>query len=339
MTRRKRSPSKRKSPASKSNGLKPIRFRFDFVFERLSFDEATRQIRFVAKPNPKRYEWRTKNGKKYLYDKFDDVYFPESILAKFAKDMLGQEMTFESQKIGDAIAYIRSRRPFILSMLKGEQPTPTFADPSNEFLVGHQADRLEFAILSLDIVGSTKLANTMAPSDYSKLVDTVIFELSEVIPLFNGHVLKYTGDGLIAYFPAPSFIRKNDLALDCALTLRALVYKGLNPALKAVPYPPIDVRIGLDSGEAAIRVVGSPATKQQKDLVGDVVSLACKIQGKAPVGGVALGDVTYRNLHTDWRTLCAELPLGADWTYVDRETGERYRVHEVKAIASERSED
>ena len=32
--------------------------------------------------------------------------------------------------------------------------------------------------------------------------------MSEIIPKFHGHVLKYTGDGLIGYFPEPSFITK-----------------------------------------------------------------------------------------------------------------------------------
>jgi|SRR6266850_945564 len=307
-----------------------VRFRIDFVFEVISTDDESRTVRFIARPDPRRYEWRTEKGERYLYDKFDDLRFPEDILKKFAEDLKGHPINYEPQKIGDAVAYVRSRRPLILSFLKGDQSPPTFADPSDDFLASLETDKLEFVILSLDLVGSTKLATSVPVADYSRLIQTALFEISEIVPLFHGHVLKYTGDGIIAYFPAPSFITKNDLALDCALTLRRLVQDGLNPVLVETGYQPISARIGLDSGEAAVVAIGSPTTKQHRDIIGAVISLACKIQSRAPVGGIALGDVTERNLHTSWRTICCEMDMGSDWKYVDPETGERYRVHKVR---------
>ena len=309
---------------------RPVRFRIDFVFEVISMDDETRTVRFKAKPDPRRYEWRTENGKDYLYDKFDNLRFPKEVFARFAEDLQGHAVNYEPQKIGDAVAYIEARCPLILTFLKGEQPPPSFADPSDDFLNSLQSDKLEFVVLSLDLVGSTKLATTLPAPEYLRVIQTALFEISEVVPFFHGHVLKYTGDGIIAYFPAPSFITKNDLALDCALTLRRLVKDGLNRVFVENGYEPINVRIGIDSGEAAVVAIGSPSTKQHKDIIGAVISLACKIQNRAPVGGIALGDVTVRNLHTSWRTITCEMEMGADWTYADPETGAPYRVHKVR---------
>lgn len=114
---------------------------------------------------------------------------------------------------------------------------------------------------------------------------------------------------VLAYFAAPGFITMNDLAIDCALTPRRLVYDGLNPILRERGREELHMRIGMDSGTVAVLPVGSPSTKQQRDLLGEVVSLACKIQGLAARGGIALGDVTLRNLHHQWRGICTELPL------------------------------
>lgn len=105
---------------------------------------------------------------------------------------------------------------------------------------------------------------------------------------------------------------------------------GLNPVLGEAGYAPINVRIGLDSGEAAVIAIGSPATKQHKDIVGAVISLVCKIQGLASVGGIAIGDVTMRNLHTGWRVIFGEMEMSSDWKYADPETGDTYRVHTVR---------
>lgn len=85
--------------------------------------------------------------------------------------------------------------------------------------------------------------------------------------------------------------------------------------LEAADLPPIDVRLGLDAGEAAIVVPGSDKTKRHADLIGDVLSLACKIESRAGTGGIFLGETVHRNLHFSWRELCAPVDLPADWTY------------------------
>lgn len=307
-----------------------MHFRFDFIFENISLDEKTHTFRCTVRPDPRRYEWQSENGLDVLYDKFDNILFPKHIVKQFAESLLKHPINYEPQKIGDTAQYVKSRLTAVMTALNGDQPPPTFADPSDEFLLSLAADKLEFVILSLDIVGSTAMATSMPTMKYTRILQTALREISELVPLFNGHVLKYTGDGIIAYFPAPSFITKNDLALDCALSLCYLVKEGLNPTLLSCGYTPINIRIGLDSGEAAVVVIGSSATKQHKDILGSVISLACKIQARAPIGGIALGDVTMRNLHTRWRMMCNEMDMGPEWDYADRETGKRYRVHKVQ---------
>lgn len=305
------------------------RFRFDFKFESIEKDSRTGAYRFVMVPDPARYEWKELDGRRVLIDRLDGVCFSEDCVRDMAAKMGGAPLQFQRQKIDDAQAYVQDRRGAIGSQLDGQAAAGAPCDMSADALGALEQDRLEFVVLSLDIVGSTALANTLPRSEYVGLVTTAMNELAAIVPLFHGHVLKYTGDGFLAYFPAPSFITKNDLAIDCALTLRLLVYEGLNPELARRGQAPISVRIGLDSGEAAVVVIGSEATKRHADLIGDVVSLACKIQALARPGGIALGDVTIRNAHTRWRLMAREVELPDSWKYQDRETRERYRVHEI----------
>ena len=122
------------------------------------------------------------------------------------------------------------------------------------------------------------------------------------------------GKLVVGTVPVPPFIIKNDAALDCAFCVRRLVYDAINPELELVGLPPIDVRLGLDGGEAAIVVLGSDKTKRHADLIGDVVSLACKIESRAGTGEIFLGETVHRNLHFSWRELCAPVDL-TDWTY------------------------
>lgn len=310
---------------------KSRRFRMDFVHKILSVNKKSRTILVALEPDPRRYEWREREGKRYLYDKFDDVYFPEQAYFEMSKQIIGKPIYFQPQKIDDAETYIKSRGPLIESMLDGFEHPPSFEDKSEKFLHSLSVDKLAFVIISLDIVGSTKLATATDQETYARLISTVLYELSEVIPKFHGHVLKYTGDGLIAYFPEPSFITKNDLAIDCALTLRGLVYKTLNPILEKRRFTAIGIRIGLDAGEAYVKTIGSPETKQHKDIIGALVSLTAKIQARAKPGEIYLGETVERNLHTMWRQICEPVDLGKDWDYKDLD-GNVYKIHRVKLV-------
>lgn len=305
------------------------RFRMDFVMKVLSVDEQSRTVQFTLEPDPRRYEWRENERGKFLFDKLDNLAFPERAFFENMKQMVGKPIFHQPQQIGDSRSYAHSRRQHIVSLLEGVQSPQGFSDRSEDFLESLSVDELEFVIVSIDIVGSTRLVTTMEPPKYAKLINTVLYELSELVPKFHGHVLKYTGDGLIAYFPAPSFITKNDLAIDCALSCRLLVHEVLNPALLERGFPTINLRTGLDSGEAFIQTVGSSETKRHKDIIGAVVSLAVKIQALAPPGEIYLGETTVRNLYIAWRELCERVDAGPGWAYKDA-SGKPYGVWRVR---------
>ena len=306
------------------------RTRIDLVVKVISIDEEKNEFEVVFEPHPRRYEWKERDGKRWLFDKLDNLWFPEDVFIKQLPKLLQGPVGYQRQRIDSAEDYVNGRLPYIRKMLTSTDIPTKLVDKSEDFLNSLAAHKLEFAILSLDIVGSTRLSTVMPPEKYSRLICTTLFELSTVVPKFHGHVLKYTGDGLIAYFPAPSFIRMNDLAMDCALTMHLLTYEGINPVLKGEGYQPIDIRTGIDSGEAPIVTIGSPETKRHRDIIGSVVSLAAKIQSVAGVGKIALGDTTLRSLHTMWREICEEVELETDWPYKDREENP-YRVHRVVA--------
>lgn len=290
-------------------------YRFDLQTRVVDVDPEAGLVRYDVRPDPGRYEWRDHDGERVLYDRFDDVSFPRELVM----DMLERAMRMTPGPalgvIPDVAAYVTSRRPVIAAALRGEGVGGTLVDLSEAQLRAFKTDELAFVILSVDIKGSTRLQTSTDRQTFATTITALLTEIAELVALFHGHVLKYTGDGLIAYFAPPTFIIKNDAALDCALCVRRLVYDAINPELESAGLPPIDIRLGLDGGEAAIVVLGSDKTKRHADLIGDVVSLACKIESRAGTGEIFLGETVHRNLHFSWRELCAPVDLPADWTY------------------------
>jgi len=301
----------------------------------LSSDEKSGTIKFALKPNPKRYELKEIDGKRYLLDKFDNLLFKEEMLYKeMAKQLEGKPINLQKQEIDDIDEYIKERIPEIDATLNAATSQPyEFIDKSEEFLASQENSTLEFAIVSIDIAASTKLANSIEHEEYLKIVKTYIDEMSWLIPKFHGYVLKFTGDGLLAYFPAPSLIRMNDLALDCSLCIRKFVYNCLNPMFLKHNLPQIQIRIGIDSGEASIVELGSPLSKSQKDIIGSVINIATKVQSAAEPNNVLLGHSAVKLLHVMYREGIEEFETKPDWPYKTSEK-EKYRVFKVKDSAS-----
>jgi class 3 adenylate cyclase len=77
----------------------------------------------------------------------------------------------------------------------------------------------------------------------------------------------------------------------------------------------IQIRIGVDSGNAAVIVLGSASTKRHADLIGQVVSLASKVEKHAGADGIAVGEACWRNLHASWRAHLQRVSSPADWPY------------------------
>lgn len=306
-------------------------YRLDLVIERAVRKDGRDAVEFVMAPDPDRYEWRTRDEEEFLFDRLDHVWIPREMYEDGMRQMAGTPLFFDPPAIPDSEQYARERVAEFGKLVAGEDVPSTFEDVSDEFLRSLPDTERQFVIMSVDIAGSTSLATTSDHPTYVRVVGAITTELSRVIPLFRGHVLKYTGDGLIAYFATPNFIGKNDLAIDCALALQTLVRLTINPVLARSNLTSVNLRIGLDSGSASVVTLGDPSTKQQKDILGSIVSLACKIQTQAPVGGVALGDETLRALHTSWRQRCERLVTGPDWRY--KRDGKAYPLHRVLTSA------
>ncbi len=303
--------------------------RIDFVLEVIAGGDDRYTFRVRLKPDPERYEWHERDGERWLFDKLDGTYYPPRVLQDLAEQMAGQPIYYCQQEVGEAQAYIRSRLPAISAMLDGSDSAEVLADKSEAFLEKLGEGELGFVILSIDLVGSTQLSVALGSVDYRAIIKVVFYELSKVVPKFHGHVLKYTGDGLIAYFSAPTICAKGDLAVDCALTIHGLVYKALNPLLEERGLPSIDIRIGMDVDDAHVAAIGSSATKRHMDIIGSVIGITTKIEALAAPGEVCLGAALERNIHTNWRQICQPVSLPEDWPYKD--VGARpYRVFVVR---------
>jgi class 3 adenylate cyclase len=307
------------------------RFRMDVIQEVVEVDREAGTVELLIYPDPRRYEWREDAGERFLYDRFDQTVMGSDLVMQMLRESQNIKPLSQPQQLGDAITYVKGRSEAIRRRLSGQLIDDPPADPASEALARFIGKKHEYVAVVLDIKDSTRLARSVDAAVMARIVEAVSAEMSAVLTSFYGHVLKYTGDGLIAVFAAPNFIRMNDHALDCALTMRRLVYEGLNPAFVEWDYPSIEIRIGIEGGEGIATILGDSSTKRSIDLIGDFISMAAKLEASAPPGGIYLGYITERNLHTAWRQQLLRVSMPATWDYLD-DRGNSYPVYEAPVV-------
>jgi adenylate cyclase len=135
----------------------------------------------------------------------------------------------------------------------------------------------EVAVLFADIVGFTRLCETMAPENVMELLREYHARLEEEVFRFGGTLDKFIGDAVMASFGAPrSGLQDATSALRCARAmLRSLAQ--WNSERATVGAAPIRIGIGLHYGPAVMGDVGS-ARCAAFAVIGDTTNTTSRLQ-------------------------------------------------------------
>jgi adenylate cyclase len=168
----------------------------------------------------------------------------------------------------------------------------------DDVLAAHDRD---ISVLFADVVGFTALAETLAPSEVSALLNRFFSEMTEAIFAEEGTVDKFIGDAILAVFGAP--VDQPDharRAVRAAQAMRRAVAR-LNAAGGRV----LRVRYAINSGVAIAGDVGS-ARRREYTVLGDVVNTASRLEALAEPDQILVSRATYDRLQPP----VAATPLG-----------------------------
>jgi class 3 adenylate cyclase len=151
-------------------------------------------------------------------------------------------------------------------------------------------ERKVVSVLFCDLVGFTAASEQQDPEDVRARIRPYHGRLRQEIERYGGTVEKFVGDAVMAVFGAP-VAHEDDAERAVRSGLRIL--EAIEELNEADPELDLQVRVGIATGEAVVAVSARP--EQGEGIVtGDVVNTAARIQGAAPVNGVAVGEHTYR---------------------------------------------
>ena len=184
----------------------------------------------------------------------------------------------------------------------GAALTPAPADPpgreapealaASALAVNHMSppadgERRHLTVLFCDLVGSTALSAGLDPEDWRATVAAYHRTATAAITRFGGHVAKYLGDGVMAFFGYP---KAHDNDAEHAVRAGLAILGGLAQLNEAAAHPKLSARIGIDSGPV---VIGTGATPDA-DVFGDTPNIAARVQAAAEPDCIVVTAATYR---------------------------------------------
>jgi adenylate cyclase len=157
-----------------------------------------------------------------------------------------------------------------------------------------------------DLVGSTKMGMTLPVDKLVTIIRAFSHELSSVVENYDGYVLKYVDDAVIAFFaPGPNIYLTYDEALRSAKSMIDVMTNRINPVLNKHDYPDLYVKIGIDSGESVV-VQYAYDKSSQIDLLGYTMNIAAKITSLTSPNKVSIGENVYKFLHPEVQTVSVQ---------------------------------
>jgi predicted ATPase/class 3 adenylate cyclase len=169
--------------------------------------------------------------------------------------------------------------PFCTAALTGAPPTRALEE------------RKVVSVLFCDLVGFTAASEQADPEDVRARLRPYHARLRSEIEAYGGTVEKFVGDAVMAVFGAP-VTHEDDAERAVRAALRIL--EAITELNEADALLSLQVRIGINTGEAVVALDAKPE-EGEGIVTGDVVNTASRLQGVAPVNGIACSEQTYRS--------------------------------------------
>ncbi len=176
----------------------------------------------------------------------------------------------------------RFHSPQVIEMiLKGGEGTIDDIMESKELIA---------TILFADIVGFTRLSETMPPREINIILNRYFSSMTDIVFSNGGTLDKYIGDGLMAVFGAP--MEKEDDA-ERAVRTALEIRRELTAMMKTTSADRrFDIRVGLNTGRVVAGNIGSPK-RMEYTVIGDPVNVASRLESIAKPNQIIIGEETF----------------------------------------------
>jgi adenylate cyclase len=189
---------------------------------------------------------------------------------------------------------------------------------TDQFLRQHISSKLKLVVLYIDLVDSTLMTRSLSVDKLATLMQIFTQEMSVAVSKFNGQILKYAGDAVIAYFPVNrEYSLSCNTSIACAFYMIAILEKAINSKLIQHGFDALRVKIGVDTSEHSI-IQYTLGENSYADILGYGISMAAKLTKLASPNQIIISHSIYIGLNAQLRRRFSEVELVPSiWKYID----------------------
>jgi class 3 adenylate cyclase len=190
----------------------------------------------------------------------------------------------DRRRLLNAIAALRDGQQDAVAA--AETPSPAAADAGR----APGAERRQLTVLFCDLVGSTELARRLDPEELGGIMRAYQNAVAGEVTRFEGHIAKYMGDGVLAYFGWPrAHEDEAERAVRAGLAIQDAIGRLAAPE-------PLAVRVGIATGLVMVGDLIGEGAAREEAVVGETPNLAARLQALAGPGTIVVADATRRLL-------------------------------------------
>jgi class 3 adenylate cyclase len=183
----------------------------------------------------------------------------------------------------------------------------------------------EVTVLFCDIRDFTAFSQSRTPRQVVERLNGFFERMSTAVDSYGGFINKFLGDGFLAVFGAPGHATDHARrAVEAALAME-LSLRTFNQELARAAEPPLEVGIGLDTGEVVVGNVGS-RNRLEYTVIGGAANRSSRIEQLNKILGtrILVSEHTYRKCGLGGgRGLGAQKVRGLDQPLILVTIGER----------------
>ena len=154
------------------------------------------------------------------------------------------------------------------------------------------AERRQLTLMFCDLVDSVGLSNRLDPEDLRDVIAAYQRACTQSIRRYDGHVARYVGDGILAFFGYPTAHEDDaERAVRAARDLIEAVSK-LNADIRNLPDHALKVRVGIATGLVVVGDVATGGVIERDAVAGEAANLASRLQGPAGPNSIIVSSLT-----------------------------------------------
>lgn len=182
--------------------------------------------------------------------------------------------------IGVGVASVGHRRKLLAAIAAlrevAEQPSGAAGFGATP-VINPEAERRQLTVMFVDLVRSTRLSSRLDPEEMGELLRGYQRAVAGAIARFEGHVAKYMGDGVLAYFGYPrAHEDEAERAVRAGLAAIDAVRKLQPPHGET-----LEARVGIATGLVVVGELIGEGAAREETVIGETPNLAARLQSVA----------------------------------------------------------